>query len=105
MQYTLIDLTPSPSPISWRRVYSIQLKTAIYNSLNLGGIFIFDIATSGQVSSGTTAKGFTEGKDWIVRNGRNCQNTQLVRDTENIVTTFRIVQSVTAPYKKNMRIA
>ena len=36
---------------------------------------------------------------------RNCHNTWVVRDTENIVTTFDISQSVTCPYKKNVSVA
>ncbi|MDY6900456.1 MAG: class I SAM-dependent methyltransferase [Cyanobacteriota bacterium] len=44
----------------------IDLFHRIYNSLTPGGVFIFDIATPGQVSSGTTVKGFIEGEDWIV---------------------------------------
>jgi SAM-dependent methyltransferase len=38
----------------------------IYNALVPGGVFIFDIAETGQVSPGKTTKSFTEGKDWIV---------------------------------------
>lgn len=34
--------------------------------MNLGGVFVFDIATPGQVIPETTTKSFTEGKDWIV---------------------------------------
>ena len=37
---------------------------------------------------------------YYIQDLRNCHNTRLVRDTENIVTTFNINQSVTAPYKK-----
>lgn len=44
----------------------VQLFDRIYNALAPGGVFIFDIAEPGQVMSGTTVKGFTEGKDWIV---------------------------------------
>lgn len=44
----------------------IDLFRRIYNSLIPGGVFIFDIATPGQVHPGTTTKGFTEGEDWIV---------------------------------------
>ena len=32
----------------------------------------------------------------------NYHNTRLVRDTKNIITTFKISRSVTAPYKKNL---
>jgi SAM-dependent methyltransferase len=44
----------------------VQLFHRIYNALVPGGVFIFDIAQPGQVTQGNTAKGFTEGKDWIV---------------------------------------
>jgi SAM-dependent methyltransferase len=43
----------------------IHLFKRIYNALNTGGLFIFDIAEPGQVTQGIT-KGFTEGQDWIV---------------------------------------
>lgn len=44
----------------------VQLFRRIYNALVPGGVFIFDIAEPGQVTQENTAKGFTEGKDWIV---------------------------------------
>ncbi|MDZ8227314.1 class I SAM-dependent methyltransferase [Nostoc sp. ChiVER01] len=44
----------------------VQLFHRIYNALTPGGVFIFDIATTGQVAQGTTSKGFTEGDDWVV---------------------------------------
>ena len=60
----------------------IDLFHRIYNSLTYGGVFVFDIATPGQVSSGTKVKGFTEGEDWIV----------LVEKEENLeILTRRIV--------------
>lgn len=45
-----------------------QLFVRIYNALNPGGIFIFDIleAEAEQVIPKTTKKGFTQGGDWIV---------------------------------------
>ncbi|MBD0261614.1 MAG: class I SAM-dependent methyltransferase [Tolypothrix sp. Co-bin9] len=43
----------------------IHLFHRIYSALIPGGLFIFDIAEPGQVTEGT-AKGFTEGKDWVV---------------------------------------
>ncbi len=42
----------------------IQLFRRIYNALTPGGVFIFDIAEPGQVT--TITKGFTEGEDWVV---------------------------------------
>ncbi len=44
----------------------VDLFNRIYRALTPGSIFVFDIATPGQVNPGTTTKGFTEGKDWIV---------------------------------------
>ncbi|MFN6558321.1 MAG: class I SAM-dependent DNA methyltransferase [Nostoc sp. ChiSLP01] len=44
----------------------VQLFHRIYNALTPGGVFIFDISQTGQVTPGTVTKGFTEGEDWIV---------------------------------------
>lgn len=43
-----------------------QVFQRIYNALTPGGVFIFDIAEPGQVTSVTPIKSFTEGDDWIV---------------------------------------
>jgi SAM-dependent methyltransferase len=43
----------------------VKLFNHVYKVLTPGGVFIFDIATPGQVPE-TITKGFTEGKDWIV---------------------------------------
>lgn len=43
-----------------------RLFRRIHNALTAGGVFVFDLAGPGQVKSGTTTKGFTEGDDWIV---------------------------------------
>lgn len=43
-----------------------QLFRRIYNALAPGGVFVFDIGEPGQIKPGVTAKGFTEGEDWIV---------------------------------------
>ncbi|MEM9926647.1 MAG: class I SAM-dependent methyltransferase [Cyanobacteria bacterium P01_D01_bin.50] len=43
----------------------VELFRRIYKALIPGGVFLFDIATPGQVSGGITTKGFTEGEDWI----------------------------------------
>ncbi|MEL7244697.1 MAG: class I SAM-dependent methyltransferase [Cyanobacteria bacterium J06573_2] len=60
----------------------IDLFGRIYHSLIPGGIFVFDIATPGQVNPGITTKGFTEGKDWVV----------LVEKEENLeILTRRII--------------
>lgn len=44
----------------------VELFRRIYEALTPGGVFVFDIATPGQVSEEITTKGFTEGEDWIV---------------------------------------
>lgn len=44
----------------------VDLFSRIYKALTPGGVFVFDIATSGQENRATTNKGFTEGEDWIV---------------------------------------
>jgi SAM-dependent methyltransferase len=38
----------------------------VYDALAPGGVFVFDIGEPGQVKQGVTAKGFTEGDDWVV---------------------------------------
>ncbi len=43
-----------------------ELFRRIHNALASGGVFVFDIGEPGQVKPGVTAKGFTEGEDWIV---------------------------------------
>lgn len=43
-----------------------QLFDRIYQALFPGGIFVFDIAEPGQITSGDTMKGFTEGTGWVV---------------------------------------
>ena len=44
----------------------VPLFRRVHDALTPGGLFIFDIAEPGQLKSGTPAKGFTEGKDWLV---------------------------------------
>nr|ADO19020.1 methyltransferase [Nostoc flagelliforme str. Sunitezuoqi] len=62
----------------------VQLFHRIYNALTPGGVFIFDIATTGQVAQGTTSKGFTEGENWIVLVEKH-------EDQEQITLTRRII--------------
>lgn len=62
----------------------VQLFHRIYNALTPGGVFIFDIATTGQVVQGTTSKGFTEGDDWVVL-------VEKEEDQEQITLTRRII--------------
>ncbi|MES1022135.1 class I SAM-dependent methyltransferase [Gloeocapsa sp. BRSZ] len=64
----------------------VQLFHRIYDALTPGGVFIFDIAESGQVVQGTT-KSFTEGKDWIVLVEKTERQSRLSRR----IITFRKV--------------
>jgi hypothetical protein len=57
--------------------------SARYDALAPGGVFIFDIAEPGQIESGMPAKGFTEGKDWMVL-------VEKEEDQERAVLTRRI---------------
>ncbi len=61
----------------------VQLFQRIYNALTPGGVFIFDIATTGQVAQGNTTKGFTEGEGWVVL-------VEKEEDQEQITLTRRI---------------
>ncbi len=36
---------------------------------------------------------------------RNCHNTPVVRDTQNLINTFRLTRLCHAPYKKNVPVA
>jgi SAM-dependent methyltransferase len=44
----------------------MPLFQRIYDALEAGGVFVFDIAEPGQVTSTTPIKTFTEGEDWFV---------------------------------------
>lgn len=61
----------------------VQLFHRVYNALTPGGVFIFDILEKGQVPQGTTIKGFTQGKDWVVL-------VEKEEDQEQITLTRRI---------------
>jgi SAM-dependent methyltransferase len=61
----------------------VPLFRRVYDALTPGGVFIFDIAEPGQLKSGTPAKGFTEGKDWMVL-------VEKEEDQERAVLTRRI---------------
>ena len=61
----------------------VQLFYRIYNALNAGGVFLFDIAEKGQVAQGTTIRGFTEGEGWVVL-------VEKKEDQEQITLTRRI---------------
>lgn len=43
-----------------------QVFQRIYHALSERGVFIFDIAEPGQVTSATPVQSFTEGEDWLV---------------------------------------
>jgi SAM-dependent methyltransferase len=43
-----------------------RLFRRVYDALAPGGVFVFDVLGPGQVPPGTTAKGFSEGQDWVV---------------------------------------
>jgi SAM-dependent methyltransferase len=60
-----------------------RLFRRVYDALMPGGVFIFDIAEPGQLESGTPARGFTEGKDWMVL-------VEKKEDQERAVLTRRI---------------
>ncbi|MBD1880667.1 class I SAM-dependent methyltransferase [Coleofasciculus sp. FACHB-T130] len=65
-----------------------QVFQRIYDALTPGGVFIFDIAEPGQLTSATPLKSFTEGEDWIVL-------VEKQEDSQHILTrriiTFRQV--------------
>lgn len=44
----------------------VQVFRRIYNALNPGGLFIFDMAEPGQMNQKIPTKNFTKGEDWIV---------------------------------------
>jgi SAM-dependent methyltransferase len=43
-----------------------RLFRRVCDALAPGGVFVFDVLGPGQVPPGTTAKGFSEGQDWVV---------------------------------------
>jgi SAM-dependent methyltransferase len=43
-----------------------RLFRRVYDALAPGGVFVFDVLGPGQVPPGTTARGFSEGQDWVV---------------------------------------
>ena len=43
-----------------------RLLRRVYGALVPGGVFVFDVAEPGQIPRGTTTRGFSEGKDWVV---------------------------------------
>lgn len=61
-----------------------QVFQRIYEALRTGGLFIFDIAEPGQMSTATPVKTFTEGKDWVVL-------VEKQEDSETRLLTRRII--------------
>ena len=61
-----------------------QVFQRIYRALAAGGLFIFDIAEPGQITSATPVKSFTEGEDWIVL-------VEKQEDPEQRIFTRRII--------------
>ncbi|MEQ9623158.1 class I SAM-dependent methyltransferase [Coleofasciculus chthonoplastes] len=66
------------------RASLIQLFYRIYNALEPGGVFIFDIVEPGQVAPGIPSQGFTEGEDWVVL-------VEKLEDSEQELLTRRII--------------
>jgi SAM-dependent methyltransferase len=56
----------------------------VYRALVPGGAFVFDIAGPGQIPRGTTTRGFSEGKDWVIL-------VEKEEDVERATLTRRIV--------------
>jgi SAM-dependent methyltransferase len=65
----------------------IPLFRCVYGALAPGGVFVFDVAEPGQVAQGTSTRGFTEGKDWVVLVEKEEDRGTLKRR----ITTFRNV--------------
>ncbi|MEQ8757430.1 MAG: class I SAM-dependent methyltransferase [Coleofasciculus sp. G1-WW12-02] len=66
------------------RASLIQLFYRVYNALEPGGVFIFDIVEPGQVAPGIPSQGFTEGEDWVVL-------VEKLEDSEQELLTRRII--------------
>lgn len=43
-----------------------RLFRRIYDALNPGGLFIFDVAEPGQIKKGAKVRGFSEGEGWVI---------------------------------------
>lgn len=44
----------------------VRLFRRVYDALDPGGVFVFDLLEPGQLPAGTATRGFTEGEDWMV---------------------------------------
>ena len=62
----------------------IRLFQRVYQALQPGGIFLFDIAEPGQLTIDEPIKHFTEGEDWLV-------TVEKTEDKSNAVLTRRII--------------
>lgn len=56
----------------------------VFDALEPGGLFIFDLVEPGQVEAGQTSQGFREGEDWIVL-------VEKQEDLESMILTRRII--------------
>lgn len=56
----------------------------IFDALEPGGLFLFDLVESGQVAVGQTSQGFREGDDWMVL-------VEKQEDLEKMILTRRII--------------
>jgi SAM-dependent methyltransferase len=67
----------------------VRLFRRVYEALTPRGVFVFDLAEPGQVSLGTTTRGFSDGKDWavLVEKKEDRERATLTRR----ITTFRKV--------------
>jgi SAM-dependent methyltransferase len=74
----------------------INLFLRVYDALNPGGIFVFDLAEPGQVPTGSMARAFTEGDGWMVAVEKH-------EDRKHAILTRRIITftKVDARYRRD----
>ncbi|NET06846.1 MAG: class I SAM-dependent methyltransferase [Symploca sp. SIO2B6] len=66
-----------------------QLFLRVYNALNHGGVFVFDILEKRNNIQKTTTKGFTQGENWVVLFDKEEDQQQVILTRR--ITTFRKV--------------
>ncbi|NEO32487.1 MAG: class I SAM-dependent methyltransferase [Symploca sp. SIO3C6] len=66
-----------------------QLFLRVYNALNHGGVFVFDILEKRKNIQKTTTKGFTQGENWVVLFDKEEDQQQGILTRR--ITTFRKV--------------
>lgn len=66
-----------------------RLFRRIYDALNPGGLFIFDVAEPGQVKKGAKIRGFSEGAGWVVALEKEEDTTRQIFTRR--ITSFRKV--------------